>query len=109
MTTGSPTTSPEPLLLALDTSGPTARVALADRTGRPLFSDERTSARHSATLLPVCHELFIRAGITVAELRGIACGSGPGSFTGLRVGLAVAKGLALPFDLPFVLVPSLQA
>jgi tRNA threonylcarbamoyladenosine biosynthesis protein TsaB len=65
--------------------------------------------RHSATLLPLCHELLGRAGITVADLRGIACGNGPGSFTGLRVGMAVAKGLALAFDVPIVLVSSLTA
>ena len=47
--------------------------------------------------------------MAVAELGGIACGRGPGSFTGLRVGLAVAKGLALPFDLPLYLVSSLEA
>jgi tRNA threonylcarbamoyladenosine biosynthesis protein TsaB len=116
MTTASPPASaasaPAPaggFLLALDTSGPTARIALTDGRGQPLHSDERTSLRHSATLLPLCHELLGRAGITVADLRAIACGSGPGSFTGLRVGLAVAKGLALAFDLPLVLVPSLTA
>lgn len=96
-------------VLALDTSGATARVGLFDEHARVLFADERTSQRHSATLLPLCHELLARAGVTVGGLRGIACGSGPGSFTGLRVGLAVAKGLALAFDLPLVLVSSLSA
>ena len=95
--------------LALDTSGPTARIALVDAGGTCLASGERTSLRHSATLLPLLHELLGRAGLVVPNLRGIACGAGPGSFTGLRVGLAVAKGLALAFDLPLVLVPSLTA
>ena len=97
------------LLLALDTSGPTARVALTNQQGQVRHGDERTSLRHSATLLPLVHDLVARAGIRVEDLGGIACGSGPGSFTGLRVGLAVAKGLALAFDLPLVLVPSLTA
>jgi tRNA threonylcarbamoyladenosine biosynthesis protein TsaB len=117
MTTGSPIAASPPTssrpaggpLLALDTSGPTARVALTDGHGRVLHGDERTSLRHSATLLPLCHDLFTRAGISAEGLGGIACGSGPGSFTGLRVGLAVAKGLALAFDRPLVLVPSLTA
>jgi tRNA threonylcarbamoyladenosine biosynthesis protein TsaB len=104
-----PVTPAGPLWLALDTSGSTARVALTDDQGNARVADERTSLRHSATLLPLCHELLGRAGITVADVRGIACGSGPGSFTGLRVGMAVAKGLALAFDLPFVLVSSLTA
>jgi tRNA threonylcarbamoyladenosine biosynthesis protein TsaB len=104
-----PTAPAGGLWLALDTSGSTARVGLADAEGRPQVFDERTSLRHSATLLPLCHELFGRAGISAGDLRGIACGSGPGSFTGLRVGMAVAKGLALAFDLSFVLVSSLTA
>jgi tRNA threonylcarbamoyladenosine biosynthesis protein TsaB len=107
-----PAAPPAPPLgpfLALDTSGPTARVALLDADGRVLAADQRTSPRHSTILLPLCHDLFQRTGVAVHSLRGIACGSGPGSFTGLRVGLAVAKGLALGFDLPLVLVSSLAA
>ncbi|HEY0707188.1 MAG TPA: tRNA (adenosine(37)-N6)-threonylcarbamoyltransferase complex dimerization subunit type 1 TsaB [Polyangia bacterium] len=95
--------------LAFDTSGPTARVAIVDDKGEVLHHAERVSDRHSGTLLPLCHELIGRAGLTVAGLSGVACGSGPGSFTGLRVGLAVAKGLALACDLPLLLVPSLTA
>jgi tRNA threonylcarbamoyladenosine biosynthesis protein TsaB len=49
------------------------------------------------------------AGVTPAALDAIACGAGPGSFTGLRVGLAVGKGLALPTSRPFLLVSSLAA
>ena len=96
-------------LLALDTSGPTARVALISPQGPLLGKGERTGERHSAYLLPLCHELLTAAGLTVDRLGGLACGRGPGSFTGLRVGLAVAKGLALPFDLPLHLVSSLEA
>jgi tRNA threonylcarbamoyladenosine biosynthesis protein TsaB len=95
--------------LAFDTSGPTARVALIDAAGEPIQADERVSDRHSGTLLPICHDLISRAGLTVAGLSAVACGSGPGSFTGLRVGLAVAKGMALACDLPLLLVPSLTA
>jgi tRNA threonylcarbamoyladenosine biosynthesis protein TsaB len=108
----SPGPSPGPLL-ALDTSGSTARVALfrpegADGLAR-LAGGERTGQRHSAYLLPLCHDILTAAGVGAAGLAAIACGRGPGSFTGLRVGLAVAKGLALPFDLPLALVSSLEA
>ncbi len=96
-------------MLALDTSGPTARVAIVDNTGRSLAAGERVSDRHSTTLLPLCHELLTQVGIGVSGLGAVLCGSGPGSFTGLRVGLAVAKGFALAHDLPLVLVPSLAA
>ena len=96
-------------LLAFDTSTPTARVALVSPAGECLVLREKTAARHSANLLGLCDEILREAGVGVRDLRAIACGAGPGSFTGLRVGLAVAKGLALPTALPLVLVPSLDA
>jgi tRNA threonylcarbamoyladenosine biosynthesis protein TsaB len=101
-----PTAKP---LLAFDTATPTARVALLSPSGACLAGREKTAARHSANLLGLIDEILRAAGVAVAELGAIACGAGPGSFTGLRVGLAVAKGLALPADLPLVLVSSLDA
>jgi tRNA threonylcarbamoyladenosine biosynthesis protein TsaB len=95
-------------LLAFDTATPTARVALLSPSGDCLVLREKTAARHSANLLGLCDEVLREGGAQVAELGAIACGAGPGSFTGLRVGLAVAKGLALPTALPLVLVPSLE-
>ena len=77
--------------------------------GVRLGGGERTGERHSAYLLPLCHDILTTAGVGLADLAGIACGRGPGSFTGLRVGLALAKGLALPFELPLHLVSSLEA
>jgi len=103
------TPSSAPPLLALDTSTPTARVALLSPDGACLQAGEKTAARHSANLLGLCDEVLRAAAVRVADLGAIACGAGPGSFTGLRVGLAVAKGLALPSSLPLVLVSSLQA
>jgi tRNA threonylcarbamoyladenosine biosynthesis protein TsaB len=96
-------------LLAYDTSTPTARVALFSPSGVLLVGREKTAARHAANLLPLVDQILREAGVAVAGLGAIACGAGPGSFTGLRVGLAVAKGLALPTTLPLVLVPSLAA
>ena len=101
-------TSDQPLL-AFDTSTPTARVALVSPKGTCLVERAKTAARHSANLLALVDEVLREAGIPVAGLGGIACGAGPGSFTGLRVGLAVAKGLALPTGRPLVLVSSLEA
>jgi tRNA threonylcarbamoyladenosine biosynthesis protein TsaB len=101
-------TSSSPLL-ALDTSTSTARVALLSATGECLLAREKTAARHSANLLGLCDEILRGVGVAVGDLGAIACGAGPGSFTGLRVGLAVAKGLALPAGLPMVLVSSLEA
>jgi tRNA threonylcarbamoyladenosine biosynthesis protein TsaB len=96
-------------LLAFDTSTPTARVALISPAGECLGLREKTAARHSANLLALCDELLREAALGAGDLAAIACGAGPGSFTGLRVGLAVAKGLALPSALPLVLLSSLDA
>ena len=97
------------LFLCLDTSTPTARVAILDDQAHPRFSGEFTADRQATQLMPLCAEALRSLGITPAELGGIACGGGPGSFTGLRVGLAAAKGLALPTGVPLYVVSSLEA
>jgi tRNA threonylcarbamoyladenosine biosynthesis protein TsaB len=97
------------ILLALETSTPVARVALFDlETGARLAEASATSERHSSNLLRLCVEVTARANVAIAGLGAIACGAGPGSFTGLRVGFAVAKGFALPFGTPLIAVSSLQ-
>jgi tRNA threonylcarbamoyladenosine biosynthesis protein TsaB len=101
-------TTPRPIL-AFDTATPTARVAVLSPQGDCLLLRERTAARHSANLLTLCDEVLRGTNTRVADLGAIVCGAGPGSFTGLRVGLAVAKGLALPTGLSLVLVSSLDA
>jgi tRNA threonylcarbamoyladenosine biosynthesis protein TsaB len=97
------------LMLCLDTSTPTARVAVMDAAGEVRFASQATAARHSSHVLALVASALEAAGTTPAALAGIACGGGPGSFTGLRVGLAVAKGLALPTGVPLYLMSSLEA
>jgi len=97
------------LFLCLDTATPTARVAVLDGGGGVRFSAEATAERHSSHVLPLCAEALAAVAIAPANLAGIACGGGPGSFTGLRVGLAVVKGLALPTGVPIYVISSLQA
>ena len=96
------------LFLCLDTATPTARVAVLDGAGGVRFSAEATAERHSSHVLPLCAEALRAVSVAPAELAGIACGGGPGSFTGLRVGLAVVKGLALASGVPIYVVSSLQ-
>jgi tRNA threonylcarbamoyladenosine biosynthesis protein TsaB len=96
-------------LLCLDTSTSTARVAIVDGEGAAVARAEATAERHSAHVLKLCDEVLRAAGLRPDGLDGIAVGGGPGSFTGLRVGLSVAKGLALATGKPLLLISSLQA
>ncbi len=103
------TSAPRDLFLCLDTSTPTARVALLGGDGAVLFASEATAERHSGHVMALCAAALKAGGLAPSELAGIACGGGPGSFTGLRVGLAAAKGLALPTGVPLFVVSSLEA
>jgi len=97
------------LFLCLDTSTATARVAVIDADAQVRFSAEATADRHAGHLMPLCAQALQAAGVRPADLAGIACGAGPGSFTGLRIGLAAAKGLAMPTGVPLYAVSSLEA
>ena len=96
------------VILALDTSSGT-RTALV-RDGRVLATRTQLDARaHAEHATPLVQEVLAEAGIAVGDLAGIAVGTGPAPFTGLRVGLATAQMLALAVDLPVWGVPSLDA
>jgi tRNA threonylcarbamoyladenosine biosynthesis protein TsaB len=97
------------LFLCLDTSTPTARVAVIDADAQVRFSAEVTADRHAGHLMPLCAQALQAVAVAPGDLAGIACGGGPGSFTGLRIGLAAAKGLALPTGVPLYVVSSLEA
>lgn len=96
------------MILAIDTSTPAAGVALW-RDGQTLVERRRNVTTHSEGLLPMIDELFVEAGVAPAAIDAVACGAGPGSFTGLRIGLATAKGLCFALQRPLVMVSSLAA
>ncbi len=95
-------------LLALDTATEACSVALID--GDALIGREAELARgHTETLLAMIGEVLAEGGYTFARLDGLAASIGPGSFTGVRVGVSVAQGLALGAGLPVVPVTTLEA
>ena len=97
------------MLLAIDTATLQASVALLAIDGTLLATRRARVTTHSEQLLPLVRDVLADAGATVQSLSAIACGAGPGSFTGLRIGLATAKGLCLATGRPLLLVSSLAA
>lgn len=99
---------PAKWLLAIDTSSDRAGVALSD--GRDLHMRQWPSVRAQTTqVLPVIRQMVASAGLTVADLAAVAVATGPGTFTGLRVGMSLAKGFALGRGIPLIGVPTLDA
>jgi len=96
------------MLLALDTSTQTTGIALYDE---PVIIGEltwRTAAHHTVELAPAVADLMRRCAVKPTELGAVAVALGPGSFTSLRIGLALAKGLALSLSIPVIGIPTFE-
>lgn len=96
-------------ILVLESSGLVASVAVV--TEEKLIGEYTTNFKktHSQTLLPMMDTLLKMIGIPVQEMDAIAVSGGPGSFTGLRIGSATAKGLGLALSIPIISVPTVDA
>ncbi len=98
------------MLLALDTSTRLAGIALYDgAAGLVAEYNWHSANRHTVELLPQVSLMMAQAGVRPADLKAVGVALGPGSFTGLRVALAAAKGLALANGLKLLGVPTLDA
>lgn len=96
-------------ILAVDTSAKSVSCALV-REGKVLASFfSNTGLTHSQTLLPMVEDLLRVADVAVNELDALAVNAGPGSFTGVRIGVAAVKGLAFTDDKPCVAVSTLES
>jgi tRNA threonylcarbamoyladenosine biosynthesis protein TsaB len=96
-------------LLAIESSGPVASCALLeDGIIRVEYSTD-SGKKHSTTLLPMIDKALALCGCAPADLDAVAVTAGPGSFTGLRIGSATAKGLAAALGLPVIPVPTLMS
>lgn len=96
-------------ILAIDTATQVSSVAVARRERLLAELTMQGCMTHSEMLLPHIHQVLRMANVKKEELSGIAVSIGPGSFTGLRIGLAAAKALCYALQLPLVGVPTLEA
>jgi tRNA threonylcarbamoyladenosine biosynthesis protein TsaB len=96
------------LILQIDTATEYASVCLS-RNGIPLFSIESTDQKnHGSFLQPAIQELMAKYGKKLSDLDAVAVTEGPGSYTGLRVGLASAKGLCYALQKPLITINTLK-
>lgn len=97
------------LILAFETSAKAASVALLDQTHLLGESYQNTGLTHSQTLLSMAEDLLKQCDKAVTDVTDVAVAAGPGSFTGVRIGVAAAKGFAWGRDLPCYGVSTLEA
>ena len=94
-------------ILAIDTATEVLSCALRTSQGQ-WYIEADAGLRHSELLMGLCGTILDMAGIERKQLELVACMEGPGSFTGLRIGFAAAKGIAAALDIPFIAVPTLD-
>jgi tRNA threonylcarbamoyladenosine biosynthesis protein TsaB len=96
------------MLLAVDTSTRTIGVAIYDGVNILCESIWNSRDYHTVELAPAVDDALLRADVKMEDLQALAVATGPGSFTGLRIGMALAKGIALARRLPIIGVPTLD-
>ena len=97
------------LLLAFETSAKAASVALFEDHQLLAEQYQNTGMTHSQTLMVMAQDLLEQCGKTAADVQAVAVANGPGSFTGVRIGAAAAKGFAWGRDIPMYGVSTLEA
>jgi tRNA threonylcarbamoyladenosine biosynthesis protein TsaB len=100
--------SPSSILLAIDTSTRNVGLALFDGTQVLAEYTWNSADHHTVELAPAVQDLMTRVHVNFGSIRAIGVALGPGSFTGLRIGLAFAKGIALALKIPVIGIPSLD-
>ena len=96
-------------ILALDTATKSCSIAVVDKDSLLTEVTIVKEQTHSKHLMDIIHWVIGMSGLTVSELDGFAVTRGPGTFTGLRIGISSAKGLAMASGVPIVGVSSLEA
>lgn len=98
------------MILSIDSSGLTASVALIDTENDIAVAEYTVNLKktHSETLLPMIDAIYRLTGLDKADTQAVAVAAGPGSFTGLRIGGAAAKGIASALNIPVIPVPTVE-
>jgi tRNA threonylcarbamoyladenosine biosynthesis protein TsaB len=96
------------LILNIDTSGETGMVALSRQGSIVQYEQNEKQQEHASFLQPAIAAIMQREHVTFNDLEAVAVGNGPGSYTGLRVGLASAKGICFAEQLPLITISSLE-
>ena len=96
-------------ILAIDTSATAASTAICDENKIIGEFFINTKLTHSRTLMPMVESLLANTNLTTTDITAVAVNCGPGSFTGVRIGVAAAKGLAFADDLPCIEVSTLES
>ena len=96
-------------VLAIDTSNKTLSVAIVKDEGTIVEQTVPDTLQHSVKLMPAIQEVLQESQVSMQELTGVIVAKGPGSYTGLRIGVTVAKTLAKTLRIPLKAVSSLQA
>ncbi len=96
-------------ILAIDTSAVTATACIADENKTLGEISYTTALTHSQTIMPMIDELLKNLNLSSGDIDVFACSNGPGSFTGLRIGIGTIKGLAFGADKPVIGISTLEA
>src|SRR5688572_23168426 len=97
------------LLLHIETATEISSVALSDNGKLIVIIEEHSPNSHSTVLTLQIEKLFADAKLPLNKLDAVVVSAGPGSFTGLRIGVSAAKGLCYALDKPLIAIPTLQA
>lgn len=98
------------MILVIDTSGPVCAAGIQDAGAENLVAakSEMLGKGHAERLIPMIEEVLAEAGLTLQDMTRIGVTTGPGSFTGIRVGVAAARGFALALGIPAIGVTTLR-
>ncbi len=96
------------MLLAIDTATRVASIALYDESGILAEETWHTRNNHSVEVMPAIMGMLARQHLSEDSVACVAVAAGPGSFTGLRIGMSMAKGFCLALDIPIIAIPTLE-